>query len=253
MGLKYEDYKHLAQPEETVDNEIRDASQQQEDRQESTPNVDWEKRYKDLEVAYSRQGQQIGEYRTLVDNYLTSTPEEVEETVATPITSDDIYDDPQAAVQRAVDQHPAVKKVADLEAELEKTRREAIMDAFRAKHPDFTEAVASPEFANWVNEDPTRIELTRRADGFDMIAADALMTLWEQSQAASSQASAAEVEQVVLESGSGAEPPAPDRYSRSEMLRIMTRAKQGDLEAQEYMKMHAAAYREALTSGSVRD
>ena len=254
MGLKYEDYAHLAKPqEEKVDEEISEAQQQQEDRQESTPDLtDWEKRYKDLEVAYSRQGQQIGEYRKLVDDYLNSTPEPEETQEVNPITSDDIFDDPNSAVARVVENHPAIKRVTELEKELAQTRADAAREAFRAKHPGFDEAVSSPEFANWVNSDQTRIELAQRADKFDMIAADALFSLYEAEHAKPASAQPV-ADEVSLESGSGAEPPAPERYSRSEMLRVMTRAKQGDMQAQEYYKAHAKAYREAVIAGNVRD
>jgi hypothetical protein len=255
MGLKYEDYAHLAKPqEEKVDKEISEAQRQQEDRQESTPDTtDWEKRYKDLEVAYSRQGQQIGEYRKLVDDYLSSTPEPEETQEVRPITSDDIFDDPNSAVSKVVENHPAIKRVTELEKELAQTRADAAREAFRAKHPTFDEAVASPEFANWINSDTTRVELAQRADKFDMIAADALFSLWEAEHSRPQVPAQPDPSEVTLESGSGAEPPAPERYSRSEMLRVMTRAKQGDQQAQDYYKANAAAYRQALATGNVRD
>ncbi len=257
---RYEDYAHLAQvqPEENAVNaEIVDAGQQQESRQEDTPNVvDWEKRYKDMEVAYSRQGQQLGDYRQLVDGYVDSmgsTPEPAEEAHdVSPITPDDIYENPDEAVRRAVDSHPAIKRAQELEKELEETRRDAVMAEFGARHPGFQETVKTPEFANWINEDPTRIELVKRADGFDMVAADALFTLYE-AQGVANVAQAQQIDNVGLESGSGAEAPAPETYSRREMLQIMTRAKQGDVAADDYYKAHAPAYRQALALGNVRD
>lgn len=258
---KYEDYAHLAaqvRPEENAVNaEIVDASSQQEDRQESTPDrTDWEKRYKDMEVAYSRQGQQLGDYRQLVDGYVDamgSTPEPAEEArEVSPITPDDIYENPDQAINKAIDQHPAILRAQELEKELEQTRRDAVMAEFSTRHPDFKETVKTPEFANWIIEDPTRQELIKRADNFDMVAADALFTLYE-GQTAANVAQSAAIDNVGLESGSGAEPPAPDTYSRREMLQIMTRAKQGDVAADDYYKAHAPAYREALAAGNVRD
>jgi hypothetical protein len=260
MALKYEDYAHLAQgkTEETVvDQEIQQAAQQQEDRQESTPDSDWEKRYKELEKAYSRQGQQLGDYRSLVDNYvstgLDSTPAEeaTDSQEVSPITPDDIYENPDEAVRRAVDSHPAIKRAQELEKELEETRRQAVLDQFDSKHPGFQDTVRQPEFVDWVKEDTTRIELIKRADQFDMIAADALMTMWEVTQKAPQ--AGPTIDDVALESGSGAEPVAEQRYSRSEMLQILTRAKQGDQQAQDFYNAHAKSYREALSAGNVRD
>ena len=253
MGLKYEDYANLARPqEETVEKEINEAAEQQEDRQESTPDVDWQKRYKDLEVAYSRQGQQIGEYRKLVDDYLSSTPEPTESQEVSPITSDDIFDSPDEAVRRVVDSHPAIKRVADLEAELAERKQAQARDSLAAKHPDFNDYITTPEFANWVQSDQLRLELAQRADKFDMAAADALFSLYE-AEHSKPEVPETPVNSVSLESGSGAEPPAPERFSRSEMLQVMTRAKQGDRQAEEYLKTHMSAYREALATGNVRD
>ena len=256
---KYEDYVHLAQKsneENAVDNEIIQASEQQEERETSTPDTDWQKRYKDLEVAYSRQGQQLGDYRQLVDGYVEtfSTPEDKadDSQEVSPITPDDIYENPDEAVRRAVDSHPAIKRAQELEKELEQTRREAIMAEFNTRHPDFQETVKTPEFANWITEDQTRLELIKRADNFDMVAADALFTMYE-AMNATPVVSDAELDQVSLESGSGAEAPAPETYSRREMLQIMTRAKQGDRAADEYYKAHAKSYRDALQAGNVRD
>lgn len=256
---KYTDYlpggpKYKGPEEAPIEEEVKQAAEQQEDREESTPEVDWQKRYKDLEVAYSRQGQQIGEYRQLVDNYLStdSTPDEANgNQEVSPITQDDIFDNPDEAVKRAVDSHPAIKRAQELEKELEQTRQEAILSEFKSKHPGFEDTVKSPEFANWVSDDPTRVELAVRADGYDMIAADALLTLWEAQNAPKQEQS--NVDDAILESGTGGDPAPEARYSRSEMFDMMVRAKQGDIEADTYVRQHAAAYRQALTAGNVRD
>ena len=50
-----------------------------------------------------------------------------------------------------------------------------------------------------------------------------------------------------------AEAPAPERYSRSDMLNQKIRAKQGDSTAEAYVRANAVAYREALMQGNVRD
>ncbi|KKL59012.1 hypothetical protein LCGC14_2219630, partial [marine sediment metagenome] len=113
------------------------------------------------------------------------------------------------------------------------------------------------EFGEWVKENTTRLELVQRASQFDMIAADALFTLWETEQAVKQTLeetqAATQIDAVNLESGAGAEPAAPERYSRSDMLEQKIRAKQGVREAQRYVKQHEVAYREALGQGNVRD
>ena len=256
MALKWEDYKHLHAPteEDKLDKEIKEAQQQEQARKEAAHDVDWEKRYKDLEIAYSRQGQQIGEYRNLVDSFLTSTPEGDAEQVAadTPITSDDLYDNPDVAVRKVVDSHPAIKRVQELETELEKTKREAVMAAFKSKHQNYEELLQDAAFVNWVVSDPTRVELARRGDKGDMIAADALFTLYEVVNK-QPEPNRTAIEDIELEDGIGGEPPAPTQYSRSEWMRQLVRAKQGDLEADGYIKANMEKYRKALSDGNVRD
>jgi len=255
---KYEDYlpggSKYTGPEVTgVDAEIEAAKDQQEERKTSTPEVDWEKRYKDLEVAYSRQGQQMGDYRGLIDNFVSTTPDEPVVPVETaPITPDDIYENPDEAVRRAVDSHPAIIEAQALKAELAENAVVAKRNDFVSKHPDFQETVVTDEFGSWVREDATRYELAQRADAYDMTAADALFTLWEASQTPAIDP-ANSVENLALESGSGAEHVAPDRFSRREMLAQKIRAKQGDPAAEAYVKANGAAYRIALGEGNVRD
>jgi hypothetical protein len=254
---KYEDYINKSKEETIVQEEIDAAAVQQEVRQETTPDVNWQKRYEDLEVAYSRQGQQMGDYRKVIDEFV-STPEiqpEIE-VDASPITADDIYDNPAEAVNRAVDAHPAILKAKQLEKDLAEQKAIELRSQFALRHPDYQTVYESTEFANWVAENPLREDLRQRAATFDMTAADALFSLWEAEQqvaTSTEQVEAANVASVSLESGVGAESPAAERYSRSEMLDKKIRAKQGDIGAERYVKAHAVAYREALQAGNVRD
>jgi len=251
---RYEDYlpggKNYTGPEEVLGEEIEAAGEQQEERVSTPVDVDWEKRYNDLEVAYSRQGQQMGDYRALIDEHITSTPETeaAGPTEVNPITPDDIYEDPDAAVRRAVDSHPAIQEARDLKKELADAKLLTERNEFTARHPDMQATIASPEFANWVNEDPLRLELARRADGWDIASADALFTMYE------GNTGKPEVPPVPeLESGYGSDSPVAEQYSRSDMLQQKIRAKQGDHAAQAYVKANGAAYRIALGEGNVRD
>lgn len=256
---KFEDYQKTPSPEEDkLDAEVVDAANQQEERVVSTPDTDWEKRYKDLEVAFSRQGEQMGDYRKLVDNYISTPDEDSQETIdSSPITPDEIYENPDEAVRRAVDSHPAIQEVKTLKQEMEVNKVTALRADFDTRHPDSQQTWITPEFASWVRENPMRGELAQRANQFDMASADALFTLYEDEEAAKqtleeTQAADA-VDAAGLETGVGSEPPVPERYSRSEMLEQKIRAKQGIQEAQRYVKHHAQTYREALEQGLVRD
>ena len=256
---KYEDFlpggkDYSGTEEDVIKEEIEDASAQQEDREESTPDSNWEKRYKDLEVAYSRQGQTVGEYRKLIDDYVTTTPdnEATDSSEVSPITPDDIYENPAEAIDRAVDAHPAIRRVKELEKELQDNKVKTIRADFASKHPTYQDILRTPEFANWVHEEPMREELAQRADQFDMTAADALFSLYHMNKS-EPQVNDALIDEVSLETSTSVEAPAPDKFSRSEMLAQKIRAKQGDPAARDYVRRTQVAYREALAIGNVRD
>ena len=64
---KYEDYLpggelYTGTEEAVIEEAITDAGDQQTIREESTPvEIDWKTRYENMEVAFSRQGQQMGD------------------------------------------------------------------------------------------------------------------------------------------------------------------------------------------------
>jgi len=256
---KYEDYVKEVQGNAPsgIDAEIQDSSDQQAARQDdATQTVDWEKRYSELEKLNSRQAQTLGDYRKTIDDFITHPTQEADpasEDTLSPITVDELYDDPNAAVQRAVESHPAIREARELKKSMEEGRRQSELEAFASRHDDYTEIVASPEFQNWVVENPTRKDLFQRGNSYDFSAADALFSLYKAEQGLTQVNSAHEIAQAELVSSSGELTQEPPTYSRSEYINQLKRSKQGDLEAEDWVKTHAANYRLALGAGNVRD
>ena len=248
---------------------INDAQRQQEARQDrprdpvtgqflpdSTP-VDWEQRYKELEKLNSRQAQTLGEQRKLIDEYIAGnpTPESQPEPQESyqPITVDDLYEDPNSALQRAVDAHPAIQEARRLTKQYETDAREREANAFKERHPDYQDIASSPEFQNWVVDDPTRVSLYSRGNEYDFSAADALFRLYKAEKGIAQVREQQSIEQAELVASSGEMVREPPKYSRMEYVEKLTRAKQGDLQAEDWVKRNAAGYRRALASGNVRD
>jgi len=256
---KYEDYVQEVQGERVdgIDSEIQDSSKQQAARQEdATQTVDWEKRYSELEKLNSRQAQTLGEYRKTIDEFIaspTSTDEPSSEENLSPITVDELYDDPNAAVQRAVESHPAIQEARQLKKGMEEDKRKSELESFSQRHEDYTDIVASPEFQNWVVDNPTRTDLFQRANQYDFSAADALFSLYKAEQGLTQVSRANDIAQAELVSSSGELHTEPPKYSRSEYINTLKRAKQGDLDAEDWVKTHAPHYRRALEVGNVRD
>ena len=161
---KYEDYLSTQEgaqakvaEEGGIAGEIVKADSEQQARVDATPDVNWEERYKNLEKLNSQQAQALGTYRTMVDEYITKdpTPSESDSHVEdSPITSEDLYENPDEAVRRAVESHPAIKEARDIKAQLEAQQREADIASFGTRHPDYQEIAQSPEFATWVQGNP---------------------------------------------------------------------------------------------------
>ena len=256
---KFEDYLPGGKqdPNGGLDGEIADAAQQQQARQDDgTPAVNWEERYKELEKLNSRQAQTLGDYRKVIDEFIqdpTPAGEATPQEAPSPITAEDLYEDPNSAIDKKVDSHPAIQRLEALEAQLAQQEREKAFTGFAERHPDYEDIGKTPEFQNWVMENPTRVELFQRGDQYDFSAADALFSLYKAEKGVQSMQSAEQIREAELVSSSGEMVQEPPKYSRSEYINTLKRARQGDLEAEDWVKRNAAGYREALASGNVRD
>jgi hypothetical protein len=255
---KFEDYVTPVPgvPTGGIEDEIKDSATQQAARLDDVTQVDWEKRYSELEKLNSRQAQTLGDYRKTIDEFITDptpnatvTPDEP----LSPITAEDLYEDPNAAVLRAVESHPAIQEARQLKHSIEQDRLQSDLDAFASRHEDYQEIVTTPEFQNWVADNPTRVDLYTRGNQYDFSAADAVFSLYKAEQGLTQVTSAQNIAQAELVSSSGEIVQEPPTYSRSEYINKLMRSKQGDLDAESWVRTHAANYRVALGNGNVRD
>jgi hypothetical protein len=242
-----------------LEGQIQSTDAQQQAREQNATPVDWEERYKNLEVLNSQQAQLVGEYKNVIDNFIANptpaTPEPVHE--STPITSEDLYENPDETVRRAVDSHPAIQEAREIKAQFEAQQRQGQVNSFRTRHPDYESIAQTPEFAIWVQSNPTRMALAQSANGYDMNSADALFSLYKAEKGISQMTQEASEAQAIqaasLENSSSVMAPEPAQYSRYEYVQTLKRAKQGDLDAEEWIRANQAGYRLALESGNVRD
>lgn len=258
---KFEDYlpQGAKDPAGGIEGEIADAQGQQQARQDdATPAVNWEERYGELEKLNSRQAQTLGDYRRTIDEFIQNptpaTNAEPQDLSPTPISTEDFYEDPNAAVLKAVESHPAIQDARAMVQRAESDRLQTELDRFAGRHDDYQEIGSTPEFQNWVADNPTRMDLYQRGNQYDFNAADALFSLYKAEQGLSQVTNEQEIQQAELVSSSGElAPTEPAKYSRAEYIRTLTRARQGDLVAEDWVKANAAGYRMALASGNVRD
>jgi hypothetical protein len=140
----------------------------------------------EAEKAMGRQGAELGELRRLTDDVIkrsfvqpspapSSTKPEEEEF--------DIFTDPNAAVNRLVENHP---KIRQLEQQRELERREAALERLEASHPDYEDLATSDEFQKWVGSSKVRSMLFAKAHSdYDFDAADELFSTFKQIKGAS--------------------------------------------------------------------
>ncbi len=242
-----------------LDEEIQAADDDQQTRDKDATSVDWEERYKNLEKLNSQQAQSVGEYRRVIDDYIlnpTPASEPAQEELA-PITADDLYENPDEAISKAIAAHPAIKRAEEIEQQFEAQERSRAVNAFTESHPDYVEIKDTPEFVSWVRDNPTRQALASSADQWDMNSADALFSLYKAetglSKANAQQQEADAIQAASLESSSATLIVEDAEFSRGEFVDMKMKAHQGDQEAERWINRNIAKYRKALESGNVRD
>jgi hypothetical protein len=137
------------------------------------------KMHQEAEKMIGRQAQEVHEVRSLADQLLkqqldsNKTKETTEQT-----QEEDFFADPQSAVNRTVDQHPAV--LAAKQASLDLKRMQTGQQ-LAAKHPDYVEIAQNADFQNWIKASPFRMDLFTKADAeFDFPAADELLSTYKE-------------------------------------------------------------------------
>jgi len=268
----YEEYaeKHLDPLQEEItnagenaENRIAENSGGLPDRFQGKTPEEIAASYVELERKFSQQGNDLGQLRNTVDRFmeLQSEPTPNEPTPeAEPLTVDDIYEDPDAAVRRVVQSEtkPQLDKIAELEAALATERYNAQLDTFDGKYEGWKDQAGSPEFIEWVQGSQARQRLAQMAHAQDLSAADDLMGLWYEtnnvSQAQASVQRQSDLRNASLESGGAAMPEMQEGFSRADLMDKRIAAKQGDPTASHWLKVNAEAIAIAYeTPGAIRD
>jgi len=136
--------------------------------------------YQNLEKELGRKAQEVGELRKLSDSFLQaelsrnsqaqSTPKETEEEPT------DFFDDPNAAVNKAIENHPKFQEFQRFQAQQAQT---AAKTQLEATHPDYADIVSNSDFQEWVQGSKIRQQLFQAADAYNFDAANELISNWK--------------------------------------------------------------------------
>ena len=184
--------------------------------------------HQEAEKLLGKQSGEVGELRSVVDSYiqtqLDSTPPPTQETEAEDI---DFFSDPDKAVERAIANHPSIKKAE--EANLNNQRQTA-QSKLQSRHPDMNEIVQDGKFVDWIKSSKIRTQLFAQADRrYDYEAADELFTNWKERQGVVAQAASTEKDTrkaAVKSASTGTargtgEQRAKKVYRRSDIIKLM--------------------------------
>jgi hypothetical protein len=135
--------------------------------------------HQELEKRLGQQSSEVGELRRHFDEYVQSNvqaqqsaPEVVEEV--------DFFADPNAAMARAIDNHPTLRQAQQVAAEMAKSQAIAQL---KSAHPDMDNVLKDEGFKEWVRSSSIRRELFQQADSrYDFEAANELITLYKERQ-----------------------------------------------------------------------
>jgi hypothetical protein len=142
--------------------------------------------HQEAEKLAGRQGNEVGELRKLVDDFIVNQSTPKQDTQQVTISDVDFIENPNDSVDKKIDSHPAVK--AAREATNKLSKMEAQQAIFTA-HPDAMDIVNDTEFRSWVEKSQARVAKLKKADSeFDFNSADDLFTTWKERQELVSQA-----------------------------------------------------------------
>ena len=137
------------------------------------------KMHQEAEKLLGRQSSEVGELRKVVDDYISSQtqsapqPQHVE-----PEDDIDYFTDPQAAVNRAIENHPKIREAEEYSSNYKK---QSALAELNNKHPDMQDILGDPKFADLIKASKISTQLFVAADQeYDADSADELFSLWKE-------------------------------------------------------------------------
>ena len=174
-----------------IDEQKQEASEiEAVEQQQATPKSELPEKYRgksieevakmhsEVEKRLSIQGQEIGEVRKLADELIRQNLESKQQSAKKIEPEVDFFEDPQAAIQKAVDNHPDVQSSKLAFANMQKMQ---IKQQLSLAHPDYEELAKDQNFTDWCKSSPVRIKLLVDADqGYDFDSANELLSTYKQ-------------------------------------------------------------------------
>ena len=177
-----------SQPEEALEEEVEEVTETETD--DDIPDKYKGKSVKEIvamhknaEQLLGKQGQEVGELRRIVDDFIQSQnvkKQEQAHNAYEDFDESDFFENPKDTIKKLLDNHPSVRQSQELAVQL---KQQETIARIKATHPDFMDIIQAPEFAEWIQKSKVRTRLLQEADKqYDFDSADELLTLWKERQ-----------------------------------------------------------------------
>lgn len=206
----------------------------------------------------SRLANEVGQFRTVADDLLGLQRElredKTRQAKKEPISADELFENPDDALERAVS---ANATVAETRAEVAALRRQVAQTRFEKDYPEYQKDITDPAFGDWVKANKIRAALGVAANNGDYEAASNLWSLWsersqdlEEIETKKKEIRRKQERAGILEGSTVSGGDTEKTYSRADMMALHQRAMAGDPVARAkwndpgYQAQRTAAYAE---------
>ena len=146
--------------------------------------------HQEAEKLLGRQSSEVGELRSVVDNYIQTQLDSNTQKAPEPEEDIDFFSDPDKAVEKAIANHPSIKAA---EAQTQQYKQATAQAQLQERHPDMQQILQDSKFVEWIKSSKIRTQLFAQADTqYDYEAADELFTIWKERQQTVAQTAANE-------------------------------------------------------------
>lgn len=134
--------------------------------------------YGNLENAYGRQGNELGEVRQLADQILQNQIAAKPTASPTAVDADTLLADPVAVITQLIQNNPAIQEIAGRVVRTEQVTSKAELER---KHGSLEEIGMTPGFQTWIKANPARLQRFLKADQHnDYAEADDLVSTYKE-------------------------------------------------------------------------
>ena len=220
--------------EEEITNSLTEEPEQETPQEDDIPDkykgkstADIVRMHQEAEKLLGKQSGEVGELRSVVDNYIQTQLDTTTKATQEPEEEIDFFSDPDKAVERAIKNHPSIKQA---EAVSQQYKHNAAQSQLQQRHPDMQAILTDGKFAEWIKGSKIRTQLFVQADQqYDAEAADELFTNWKERQGVVSQTVANEKDSrktAVKNASAGnargsGEAASRKVYRRSDIIKLM--------------------------------